>query len=141
MAQTKSESSPFVLSRVSISDLPELVFLEFDCFPPFIRSIFLGCDTKDELFKIQRVYAQNMQDDPHDIWTKVVDRESGKIIAASNWKVHINGTSNGGVGDEPLPWLDAETYDKSKEICDKMKVARANSMPGPFIRMYRPLTA
>lgn len=131
-----ADDAPFALSRATLTDLTELTSLEYDCFPPFVRKIFLGCHSRDELPKIEEVYAEKMRDDRHDIWIKAMDRESGKIIAASNWKIHVNGNSDGGIGDHPPPWLKGEEFEQSKQICEQMEEVRRRCMPGPFVRMW-----
>lgn len=139
MAQPNLQA-PFTLSRATIADLSELTSIEYDCFPPFVRKIFLGCHTRAELPKIQEIYAEKMRSDRHDIWIKAVDRETGKIIAASNWKIHVNGKSDGGIGDHPPPWLEGDEFEKSKQICEQMEEVRRRSMPGPFVRMCCDIT-
>ncbi|KAK5171300.1 uncharacterized protein LTR77_004444 [Saxophila tyrrhenica] len=135
MAQTPNQD-PFVLTRVSVSDLPEMLALQYDCFPPFIRQIFMGCNTEVDIPKIQEVYAEQIRTDPNDIWLKVVDRESAKIIAASNWKVYVNGITNGGVGDRPPPWLEREQFELSERYCKEVKEYRAKAFSGPFIHLH-----
>lgn len=79
-------------------------------------------------------YLKKMQNDPHDIWIKIVDRENGSIIAASNWKVYLNGRSTDAIEDFAPPWLKGEALELSEKLCEESVAARAKSMPGPFIR-------
>lgn len=83
-----------------------------------------------------RRYLRKMQEDPHDIWIKVVDREIGSIIAASNWKVYVNRKSTDAIGEFAPPWLEGESLEKSKKLCHESEAARASAMPGPFVRTY-----
>lgn len=129
-----ASAAPFVLSRVTESDMQELVDLEYDCFPDFVRQVFMGCFSKDDTPKIKQSYVEKMQEDPNDVWIKVVDKQSGHIIAASNWKLYINGKSGGGVQDDAPDGLDGEVLEKSKAILKKTNDKRALAMPGPFIR-------
>lgn len=131
---------PFVLSRASPSIMEDIVDLQYDCFPEFIRQVFMGCHSKDGLPKVRQDFIKKMEDDPNDVWIQVKDRESGQVVAASNWKVYINGPSHGGEQEEPPENLDGEMLEKSKNLLSTMNSLRAKSMPGPFIRMLHSLT-
>lgn len=126
---------PFVLSRATPSDMEKIVDLQYDCFPDFIRRVFMGVDSKNDLSKVTKTFIEKMQSDPNDVWIQVVDKESGQVIAASNWKIYINGETHGGVKDDPPEGLEGEWLEKSKEFMAKINEARAKSMPGPFVRM------
>ena len=130
-----ASNGPFILSRAIPSEMEEVVELEYDCFPEFVRNVFMGCSSKADLPKITKSYVHEMETDPNDIWIKVMDKESGKVIAGSNWKLYVNGPSSGGVKDEAPEWLDNDMREKSMELMARINEARAKSMPGPFIRM------
>ena len=126
--------APFILARATESDIDEIAELEYDCFPEFVRRLFMGCHSRADLKKCKDRHLKHMQDDPNDAWIKVTDKNSGRIVAASNWKLYVNGQSHGGAKEEPPEDLEGEDLKKSKEIFEKMNASKANRMPGPFIR-------
>ncbi|KAK3723124.1 hypothetical protein LTR37_001847 [Vermiconidia calcicola] len=116
--------------------MEDIVSLEYDCFPPFVREAFMGCNSKDHLPRILEKYKQQMCTDKIDTWIKVVDKESGAVVAASNWKVYVNGTTDGGSEDEVPEWLEGEMREKSEELTRKMNEYRRRAMPGPFVHLH-----
>ena len=125
---------PFILARATEADVDEIAELQYDCFPDWIRRIFMGCHSREDLSRCKKDHTQRMQNDPNDVWIKVTDKKSGCIIAASNWKVYVNGKSGGGVQESAPENLEGEELEKSNEIMAQMNAAKATSMPGPFIR-------
>ena len=125
---------PFVLSRATPSDMENIVNLQYDCFDDVIRQIFMGVKSKEDLPKVRDDYVKKMQSDPNDVWIQVVNKESGQVVAASNWKVYVNGETHGGVKEQPPEGIEGETLERSKDIMAKMNEKRAKSMPGPFVR-------
>ena len=79
----------FTLSNGTVKDLPEITQLQYDCFPPFIRENFLGCRTEEDLPRLLKKQEKTLREDNHDIWIKVVHNESGRIVAASNWRLYL----------------------------------------------------
>ena len=130
-----ASTAPFVLSRATASDMDEIVDLQYDCFPGFVREVFMGCFSKNDLPRVRDLFIDKMQQDPNDVWIKVVDKLSGNVVAASNWKLYVNGPSSGGVKDEAPEWLEGELREKSKAMMKKVNEKRAEAMTGPFIRM------
>lgn len=43
-------------------------------------------DYDRDIPRIRQLYLDRMRAEPEDIWIKVVDTATGKIIAGSNWK-------------------------------------------------------
>lgn len=126
--------APFTLSRATRDDVPEISELQFNCFDEWIRKIFMGCHSHDDLIKVEQRHAHTMETDPNDVWVKVVDKKTNRIVAASNWKVHINGQSNSRSEDTPPEGLNGAELEKSREIMEEFNARRAKANPGPFIR-------
>jgi hypothetical protein len=126
--------APFILARATESDIDEIAELEYDCFPEFVRRLFMGCHSRADLKKCKDRHLKHMQNDPNDAWIKVTDKKTGRIVAASNWKLYVNGQSHGGAKEEPPEDLEGEDLKKSREIFEKMNATKADKMPGPFIR-------
>ena len=126
--------APFLLSRATEDDIEEIIDLQYDCFPPHLCVIFMGCYSKADLHKIQKKYVETMKDDPSDIWIKVVDSASGKIIAASNWKIHLNHEDPNRPAEEPAEWLEGSDLEQSQKITSQFNETRAKFMQEPFIR-------
>ncbi|KXX74390.1 hypothetical protein MMYC01_209939 [Madurella mycetomatis] len=123
----------FVLSRASADDLPELARLQYKCFPPMIRELFMGCRTEDDLPRLVQHHEKSMRNDPSDVWIKVTDQTTGRVVAASNWKVHVNGPAPASADDEPPEWLEGEALEKSKKMLQAFNEARRKANPGGFI--------
>ena len=128
-------SDQFTLSRASEDDLVKVARLQFECFPPDIREIFMGCKTEDGLPRLVRRYATTMKSDPHDIWIKVVNKETGEFVAASNWKVYPS-CAPADAGDVPPEWLDGEAFERAATMLDSINEARRKANTGGYVREY-----
>lgn len=88
---------PFQLSEVSESDFPELITCMWESYesPPqdlfrlFCPILGAGPDARAESIKesTERFCSWHVSD-PTSYWHKVVDIETGKIVAAALWKIH-----------------------------------------------------
>jgi len=123
-------SDNFVLSRASLEDIPEITLMEYRAFAniPLIQTTFLGCESEADLPKLVESFKSDMQNDPTSMWIKVVDKSTGKIIAASNWKLFIN-QANPDSDDKPCDWMDQARTEKATSILDRMTKARHRQMP------------
>ena len=126
--------APFTLARATEADVDEIVDLQYDCFPDWIRRVFMGCHSRDDLPRYKEGHVERLRTDPSNVWVKVTDKKSGKVIAASNWKVYVNGKTGGGVQETAPEHLEGEYLAKSQAIMEKMNALKAEAMPGPFIR-------
>ena len=97
----------------------------------------MGCHSPADLPRIQHTYVESMQKNLHEVWVAVKDCETGKFIAASNWRVYVNGEGGARDADEPPEWLEGEDLERSKGVISRMNEVRAKSMPGPFVRTCR----
>jgi hypothetical protein len=131
-----TSEAPFSLVRCTVDDLEEIVKLQYRCFPPEIRVIFMGCHSEAELPKITAKYIQQYSSEPNDVWIGVKDNETGKFVAGSNWKVYVNGENQAAATDEPPEWLEPEEFAASKKLIEAMTASRAKNMPGPFVCMF-----
>jgi hypothetical protein len=131
-----TNSPPFVLSRASEDDLEEIISLQYECFPQLLREIFMGTKTRDDLPKLLKLSLEEVQQQPEDIWIKVVERSSGKIIAASNWKVYANGPSRNSTGAPT--WLEGELAQTSSSVYEEFGRERLKALPGPHVCKYLP---
>ena len=126
---------PFTLARASEADINEIVQLQYNCFEEWIRRIFMGVHSPEDLPRCAQRFVEHMQNDPNDAWVKVMDKSTGRIVAASNWKVYVNGKTDGGVKDSPPEGLQGEDLEKSREIMEKVNQKKREANPGPFVRM------
>lgn len=127
-------SNRFALCRASPDDLPELARLQYKCFPPMIRELFMGCKTEADLPRLVQHHLKSMLQDPSDVWIKVTDQTTGRAVAASNWKVHVNGPVPASADDEAPEWLEGEALEKSMKMLQAFNEARRKANPGGFIR-------
>jgi len=126
-----SPSDDFVLSRASAEDIAEITAMEYRAFAnlPSVKTTFLGCESEADLPKLVARCQKDMQNDPNDVWIKVVDKSTGKIVAASNWKVFIN-KDDPAWDEKPCDWMDQERTDKAKSTLTRMNKIRHEQMPG-----------
>lgn len=118
--------------------MPELLDVQYEAFPEFVRVIFMGCHNKDDVSKLVPKYIEKMQNDPSDVWIKITDNATGKIIAAADWKI-FPGHGGENNSDEAPEWLDAEEKEKSRKVIEEMTEIRKKIMPGPYVRTYEQL--
>lgn len=125
--------APFVLTRAIPQDLSEILNVYYGCFNQHERTIFQGCPTPEYIHATQEIYALDMQSDASDIWIQVRDAEDNRLVAASNWKVYVNGKP-GDEGQRIPDWLGHEAYEQSRLALETITAARRKAMPIPFIR-------
>ncbi|KAH9884420.1 acyl-CoA N-acyltransferase [Xylariomycetidae sp. FL2044] len=126
---------PFALSRATPDDMPEITRLEYVCFPPIVRELFMGCQTEDDLPRLSARHARLMATDRHDVWIKVVETRTRRIIAASNWKVYPNGAPSS-AGDTAPEWLRDEDRERAARMLGAMNEARRAANPGGFVYLH-----
>jgi len=82
----------------------ELIDLEYECFPDFVRESMMGCFSPADIPRIRAKHVKEMLEMPSDIWVYIKDIESGRIIAGSNWRVYLNREAGLKGADAPPPW-------------------------------------
>ncbi|KAI5922181.1 hypothetical protein F4810DRAFT_674884 [Camillea tinctor] len=135
------------LSRATAADIPEIAALQYRCFPPRIRELFMGCRTEADLPRLAEQYARLAAAAPSRyVWTKVAvpsgDKDGAckgreKIIAASNWKVVGGGSGVDSLGDDEAPgWLDGDAREEAARMLREMNEARRRANPGGFVHLH-----
>lgn len=133
-----ANNAPFTLVRATPDDLDELVQLEYEAFPPFIRETFMGCSSEADLPRLARHYKDGMLKNPSAVWVKVVDDSTGKAVAASQWNIYPGSValeSEAEAADLP-PWLEGETREKTVQMVTEMGQKRKAANPGGYVREY-----
>lgn len=126
---------PFTLSRATEADMPEVIRLCWLSFPQIVRDLLMGTPTEDDLPRSVARYQEEMRADPHATWIKVVDNATGRIAAASHWRIFPGASAPMGADeDTPPPWLDDESRTKAQGILDEMNEARKKVSPGGYVR-------
>ena len=139
MSAMASSTASFAVHRASQEDLPAVVEVLFHGFDQFARENYFGVTDTNDLGKLADKYAKIMSSDPADIWIKVEDVATGKVVAVSNWKLYLAPESAClRVRDEPAPWLSGDAVEKQKLLLEPMNVAREKSNPGPFMCKSHP---
>lgn len=129
-----SPTASFTLERATISDLPEMLELMYNCFSTWMTERFMGCFSLDDLPKFISKYTKIMKEDPTDIWVKVTDPETNKIIAATNWKLYLGSERAIARGrDEPPEWLEGEQVTESWKLVGALNEARIPANKDPFL--------
>lgn len=79
---------PLLLSRASAADVRELVDLHYTVIQGPLSDILIGYDTEDGRQAAAGRWAQEMKEDPADLWLKVIDSETGRIVSTAHWKIY-----------------------------------------------------
>jgi hypothetical protein len=124
---------PFVLTRATAQDLLDILNVYYHCFSESDRTIFQGCTTIRDIPMVQQSYTHDMKADHSDVWVQVRDAKTGQVVAASNWKVYVNGEPDD-MGQRVPSWLEDVLYHQSKDAIETITTARKTIMNMPFIR-------
>lgn len=137
-----ADPAPFTLTRATEADMPEVIRLCWLSFPQIVRDLLMGCPTEDDLPRSVARYQEEVRSDPHATWVKVVDNASGRIAAASHWRIFPGASApEGSDEDTPPPWLDDESRVKAQGILDEMTEARKKYNPDGYVRECYPWLA
>lgn len=131
-----SPTPTFALSKAEPSDMQETANLQFKVFTePIIRDVFMGPDTPAGHSALANTFVKTMHEDASDYWIKVVNQSTGKIVAASNWKIHqslVKGVVEDG-DPEWLKGLDEERLERTRKVLLRVREKR-RMMPVPRLR-------
>ncbi|THX56069.1 hypothetical protein D6D06_04544 [Aureobasidium pullulans] len=144
MATTSIEDSgsPFILTRAHTSnDFDSIVALEFKTFTdPHLREIFMGPDTPDGHAYLSSFYQKTLHTNASDVWVKVEEKKTGKIVGASNWRVHMGSVPKHELAEEDLGWgwleCDEEKLNKVKGVITGIMGARKRLFTEPYCREF-----
>lgn len=135
---TPTSSGPFILSRATTpSDFTAIIACEFRTFTDsFIRDIFMGPDTPSNQARLASYYQHILHTNPADIWIKVTEKSTGKIVGASNWRVHMGSVPEHEEEDLGWEWLegDEEKMKKVKEVIGEIAETRRKLFTEPYCR-------
>ncbi|EON68626.1 hypothetical protein W97_07884 [Coniosporium apollinis CBS 100218] len=88
------------LSRASPSDLDEIITAQYTSFAGLdAHDALFGPDTPSARAIARKKFLKDMRHDAADVWMKIVDKRTGRIVSAANWKVYPN-WGGSGVKDE-----------------------------------------
>jgi hypothetical protein len=136
---TNPTSSPFVLSRATLSDMDAIIACEFRTFTDtFIREVFMGHDTPAGHANLSSHYQNILRTNPADVWIKVEEKATGKIVGASNWRVHMSNVPEHEEEDLGWGWLegDEEKMRKVKEVIREITETRRKLFTEPYCREF-----
>ncbi|THW17963.1 hypothetical protein D6C78_03344 [Aureobasidium pullulans] len=144
MATTSTEDSggPFILTRAHTSnDFDSIVALEFKTFTdPHLREIFMGPDTPDGHAYLSSFYQKTLHTNASDVWVKVEEKKTGKIVGASNWRVHMGSVPKHELAEEDLGWAwlecDGEKLNKVKGVITGIMGARKRLFTEPYCQLH-----
>lgn len=136
MSSFSTTATPFALSRASLADIPEMARLMYACFPPFVRQILMGCQSEEDLPRYVAFLEDELRTHHHAVWVKVVDKASGRIAAASLWKVYPNAGIPADGGDAVMSWLEGEQRAAAEKLVGIMDAAKREANPEGFVRTF-----
>ncbi|THZ97690.1 hypothetical protein D6C82_06276 [Aureobasidium pullulans] len=144
MATTSIEDSggPFILTRAHTSnDFDSIVALEFKTFTdPRLREIFMGPDTPDGHAYLSSFYQKTLHTNASDVWVKVEEKKTGKIVGASNWRVHMGSVPKHELAEEDLGWAwlecDEEKLNKVKGVITGIMEVRKRLFTEPYCQLH-----
>lgn len=98
----------------------------------------MGCredSLAEDISRFVSIQEKIMKSNPADFWIKVIDNETGKIIAATNWRLYL-GTQESldRKGDEVPWWLSEEDKERSLELIGPLNESRREFNKGPGLR-------
>lgn len=127
---------PYVLKRASPLDFPEIVKIQYDSFTsPFEREVLMGCVSPSDLSKLSDSYAQAAASDPTGIWIKAIKTSTGEIVAASHWKLYLDGERGVSQDEEDEEHDERPKAEERRKIFASMGEARRKNMGGEaFLR-------
>lgn len=136
--QQQQQPARFVLSRAGPADAGAIAAADYQCFDEYVREVFMGVKCEADVPLLADWYARMMRDDPHDVWIKVVDAQSGRLAAASNWKVYPSRMPDDAGDKTPDHLVDEVARARSKLAVDGVNRARRKAMGdvGGFIRKW-----
>ncbi|KAL8369586.1 hypothetical protein RB595_000084 [Gaeumannomyces hyphopodioides] len=128
----------FVLSRATPADAAAIAAAEYPCFDDYVREVFMGLKSEADVPLLADRYARTMREDPHDVWIKVVDAQSGRLAAASNWKVYPSRMPDDAGDTTPDYLVDEAARARSKLVMDGVNSARRKAMGdvGGFVHLH-----
>lgn len=95
----------------------------------------MGCSSEEDIPKFVEMQAKIMKDHPADLWIKVIDNDTGKIIAATNWRLYLGPQESlERKEDEVPPWRSEEDKERSLELIGPLNESRKEMGKGPFLR-------
>ncbi|THW49419.1 hypothetical protein D6C77_06761 [Aureobasidium pullulans] len=144
MATTSTEDSggPFILTRAHTPhDFDSIVALEFKTFTdPHLREIFMGPDTPDGHAHLSSFYQKTLHTNASDVWVKVEEKKTGKIVGASNWRVHMGSVPKHELAEEDLGWAwlecDEEKLNKVKGVIAGIMGVRKRLFTEPYCQLH-----
>ncbi|THW77935.1 hypothetical protein D6D19_01873 [Aureobasidium pullulans] len=144
MATTSIEDSsgPFILTRAHTPhDFDSIVALEFKTFTdPHLREIFMGPDTPDGHAYLSSFYQKTLHTNASDVWVKVEEKKTGKIVGASNWRVHMGSVPKHELAEEDLGWAwlecDEEKLNKVKGVITGIMGVRKRLFTEPYCQLH-----
>lgn len=144
MATTSTEDSggQFALTRAHTPhDFDSIVALEFKTFTdPHLREIFMGPDTPDGHAHLSSFYQKTLHTNASDVWVKVEEKKTGKIVGASNWRVHMGSVPKHELAEEDLGWgwleCDEEKLNKVKGVITGIMGVRKRLFTEPYCQLH-----
>lgn len=135
-SQPRKDVSKFVLSRATEHDIAEIVELQYRSFESrLVKELLMGCSSPEDLPKFIAKRIQTTKEDPSDIWIKVIDSTTLKIVAASNWKLYLGPATAIPRGSMEVPqWLAGKQAEEAHALLDPMNEARNMANTEPFLR-------
>ncbi len=101
----------FQLSRVTPNDLDELIALQFHAFSGLdFHDALFGPNTPAMRLRAKKGILKDMAEDAADVWLKITNGDTGRIVCGANWKVYptyVSSTSEGKHGLS-VDWYEGE---------------------------------
>ncbi|THZ41565.1 hypothetical protein D6C90_05537 [Aureobasidium pullulans] len=139
---TEDSGGPFILTRAHTPhDFDSIVALEFKTFTdPHLREIFMGPDTPDGHAHLSSFYQKTLHTNASDVWVKVEEKKTGKIVGASNWRVHMGSVPKHELAEEDLGWgwleCDEEKSNKVKGVIAGIMGVRKRLFTEPYCQLH-----
>jgi len=107
------------LSRVEEKDFDELLEVQFRAFSKVdIHTALFGHNTKEHRDLTKARFLKDMKEDSSDVWMKLVDESTGKIISGAQWKVYPTWAPPGEHPPFQADWFEGEERKAAEDMCN-----------------------
>jgi hypothetical protein len=119
----------FVLSRVTEEDLDEMLEVQFRSFSKVdVHEALFGANTKANRDATKARFLKDMKEDAADCWMKLVDKSTGKIVSAAQWKIYPTWAPMPEHPPFDATWHEGEEKVWAEKMVEDFMVKRASRM-------------
>lgn len=105
------------LSPIEESDLDKIVEISFRAHEDdWMWDAIFGPDTPASRTNTKKRFLKGMTEDRTDVWHKVTDIDTGRLIAAANWKIYPTYVAAGEGHESTVDWFEGEEKEAAEYL-------------------------